>query len=82
MGAFQLPGTIVLTPEAVVQRFWLRASKVIPYREIMTIYAGRTGNVTRVLGSNRITITHTFNHSGSAEFRTELSRRSGKSVSF
>ena len=80
VGVFQLPGTIVLTPDSVVQRFWLRAHKVIRYPEIMAIQAARTGNVTRVLGDNRVTITHSFNHSASAEFRAELSRRSGKRV--
>lgn len=78
---FQIPGTIYLTDTAVEQRFWLRASKVIPYSEIMTVYAAaRGGSVTRVLGSNRVTITHGFNHSASETFRTELSRRSGKKL--
>ena len=78
----QVPGTIYLTPTAVEQRFWLRADKLIPYAEIMTVYAAaRGGSVTRVLGSNRVTITHGFNHAASAEFRTELARRSGKRLS-
>ena len=80
VGVFQLPGTIVLTPDAVTQRFWLRAHKVIRYPEIMAIYAGRTAKVTRVLGENRVNITHTFNHSGEAEFRAEIARRSGKAI--
>ena len=76
---FQVPGTIYLTPTAVEQHFWLRADRVIPYNEIMTVYAAaRGGSLTRVLGSNRVTITHGFNHSASAEFRRELERRSGK----
>lgn len=79
-GLYQYPGTIVLTPTAVVQRFWFRAQKIITYPEIMTVAAGRGGAVTTVLGDNRITITHTFNHAGSAEFRTELARLSGKPV--
>ena len=78
---FQVPGTIYLTPTAVEQRFWFRAGKVIPYADIMTVYAAaRGGSITRVLGSNRVTITHGFNHSASAEFRAELSRRSGKKL--
>ena len=77
---FQLPGTIVLTPVAVTQRFWLRASKTIPYSEIIGVAAAATGAVTRVLGSNRTAITHTFNHSASAEFRAELARLSGKKL--
>ena len=77
---FQLPGTIVLTPSSVTQRFWLRASKVIPYAEILGIAASRSGSVTRVLGANRTAITHTFNHSASTEFRADLSRLSGKQL--
>ena len=75
---FQLPGTIVLTPTAILQRFWLRSSKTIPYPEIIGIAASPTGSVTRVLGANRVAITHTFNHSASADFRTDLARLSGK----
>ena len=78
---FQLPGTIVLTPTAVTQRFWLRASKIIPYAEILGIAASRSGSVTRILGAKRLAITHTFNHSASAEFRADLTRLSGKSLS-
>lgn len=79
---FQIPGTIYLTATAVEQRFWLRAAKAIPYAEIMTIYAAaRGGSITRVLGANRVTITHGFNHAASAEFRAELARRSGKRLS-
>ena len=77
---FQLPGTIVLTRTAVVQRFWLRASKSIPYPEILGVAASPTGAVTRILGSNRTAITHTFNHSASAQFREELGRRTGKKI--
>lgn len=79
-GLYQYPGTIILTPTAVIQRFWFRAGKTITYPEIMTIAAGRTGAVTTVLGDNRVAISHTFNHAGSAEFRTELARLSGKPV--
>ncbi len=77
---FQLPGTILLTPTAVTQRFWLRASKSIPYPEILGIAASRSGSVTRILGANRTAITHTFNHSASADFRTNLARLSGKKL--
>jgi hypothetical protein len=79
-GFYQYPGTIVLTPTAVIQRFWFRAQKTITYPEIMAVAAARGGAVTTVLGDNRISISHTFNHAGSAEFRTELTRRSGKQV--
>lgn len=79
-GLYQLPGTIVLTPTVIRQSFWLRASKSIPYPEILGIAAARTGTVTRILGANRVAITHTFNHSASDEFRTELARLSGRPV--
>ncbi len=77
---FQLPGTIVLTPTAVTQRFWLRASKLIPYVDIIGISASSSGSVTRVLGANRTAITHTFNHAASAAFRADLARLSGKKL--
>ena len=80
-GLYQLPGTIVLTSTAITQRFWLRASKTIPYDQILGIAAARTGAVTRILGSNRTAVTHTFNHSDSAGFRAELARLSGKNLS-
>ena len=77
-GLYQLPSTIVLTPTAITQRFWLRASKSILYTEILGIAAARSGAVTRILGNTHTAITHTFNHSASAEFRTELARLSGR----
>ena len=79
-GLYQLPGTIVLTPTAITQSFWLRSSKSIAYPEILGIAAARTGAVTRILGANRTAITHTFNHSASAEFRAELARLAGRPV--
>lgn len=79
-GAYQLPGTIILTRDGVTQRFWLRAHKSISYIEIAAIQASRTSAVTRVVGSNRVVIVHTFNHAASAEFRADLERKSGKQV--
>lgn len=73
-GLYQLPGTIRLTPTALTQTFWLRASKSIPYGEILGVAASPNSTVTRVLGANRTTITHTFNHADSATFRAELAR--------
>ena len=75
---YQSPGTILLTPAAVVQRFWLRADKVIQYSEVMTIQNAQGGRFIRVLGDNRITITHTSSHADAEGFRTELERRTGK----
>lgn len=74
----QMPGTIVMTPTGLVQRFWLRATKTIAYPEIMTIQLTGAGRMTRVLGDNRVSITHTWNHCASAEFIKELERRTGK----
>ena len=79
-GLYQYPGTIVLTPTAVIQRFWFRAQKTITYPEIMTVAAARGGAVTTVMGDNRVTVVHSFNHAGSAEFRAELARLSGKRI--
>jgi small-conductance mechanosensitive channel len=75
----QMPGTITLTPTAITQRFWFRPSKAIQYNEVMAIQSGRAGT-TRVLGDNRVTITHTLNHSASAEFQQGLEHRTGKRV--
>ena len=75
---YQLPGTIVLTDAAVLQRFWLRAPKSIPYPDVMTIQMLLNGRQTRVLGANRTTITHTYNHSAAADFQSELASRTGK----
>ena len=76
--AYQLPGTIVLTPTAVIQHFWLRKDKAIQYHEVMTVQAIQAGRITRVLGDNRVAITHNTAHSDSEGFRTELARRTGK----
>ncbi|MCU1322135.1 MAG: hypothetical protein JWM43_1784 [Acidobacteriaceae bacterium] len=76
--AYQLPGTILLTPAAVVQRFWLRGDKSIQYHEVMTVQSIQAGRITRVLGDNRTTITHNTAHSDAERFRSELERRTGK----
>ncbi len=77
---YQSPGTILLTPTAVVQRFWFHADKIIQYPEVMTIQLAQAGRFTRVLGDNRITITHTSSHSDAQGFRAELERRTGKRI--
>jgi hypothetical protein len=76
----QMPGTIALTPTAITQRFWFRPSKSIQYNEVMAIQSVQGGRITRVLGDNRVRITHTQNHSASSEFQQELERRTGKRV--
>ena len=75
---YQSPGTILLTPTAIIQRFWFRADKVIQYPEVMTIQITQANRLTRVFGNNRITITHTASHSDAEGFRAELERRTGK----
>ncbi len=71
-GLFQLPGTILLTPSAITQTFWLRRSKSIPYTDVLGVAASPGSPNTRILGANHTTITHTFNHSDSQRLRTEL----------
>ena len=75
---WQMPGTIVFTPTGLVQRFWLRKEKAMRYDEIMSAQVVGAGKMTRVLGDNRVSITHTWNHSGQAEFIKELEQRSGR----
>ena len=75
---YQVPGTIVLTPTAVEQRFWLRGAKTIQYNEVMSIQLIGAGRMTRVLRDNRVSITHTWNHCAAEQFRKELERRTGK----
>ena len=76
----QMPGTIVFTPTGLVQRFWLRKTKTMRYDEVMSAQVIGAGRMTRVLGDNRVSITHTWNHSASDQFRKELERRTGKRV--
>jgi hypothetical protein len=76
----QMPGTISLTANGITQRFWFRQSKTIQYNEIMAIQVAQGGRVTRVLGDNRVQITHTSNHSAAEEFRQEVEHRTGKRV--
>ena len=78
IGVMQMPGTITLTPTAVTQRFWFQPSKAIQYNEVMAIQAMQGGRMTRVLGDNRVKITHTSNHCAAAEFQQEIERRTGK----
>lgn len=78
--AYQLPGTILLTPTAVIQRFWFRADKTIQYHEVMAIQTLQAGRITRVLGDNRTTILHNTAHADAERFRAELERRTNKRV--
>jgi hypothetical protein len=76
----QMPGTIALTPTAITQRFWFRPSKSIQYNEVMAIQAGPASRFIRVLGDNRVKITHTSNHCAAQEFQQEIERRTGKRI--
>ena len=69
-----------LTPMAITQRFWFQPSKTIQYSEVMAIQAMQGGRMTRVLGDNRVKITHTSNHCAAMEFQQEIERRTGKRV--
>ncbi len=46
----------------------------------MAIQAMQSGRMTRVLGDNRVKITHTSNHCAAVEFQQEIERRTGKRV--
>lgn len=80
LGIMQMPGTIVFTPTALKQRFWLQPSKSIPYNQILSVQGMQGGRMTAVIGGNRTRITHTSNHCAADEFRQEIERRSGKHV--
>jgi hypothetical protein len=80
LGLMQMPGTITLTPTEITQRFWFQPSKTIRYNEVMAIQAMQGGRMTRVLGDNRVRITHTSNHCAAAEFQREIESRTGKRV--
>ena len=80
LGLMQMPGTITLTPTEITQRFWFQPSKTIRYNEVMAIQAMQGGRMTRVLGDNRVRITHTSNHCAAAEFQWEIESRTGKRV--
>jgi hypothetical protein len=79
-GIMQMPGTITLTPMAIMQRYWFQPSKTIQYNEVMAIQAMQGGRMTRILGDNRVKITHTSNHCAALEFQHEIERRTGKRV--
>jgi succinate dehydrogenase/fumarate reductase cytochrome b subunit len=80
VGVMQMPGTITLTPMAITQSFWFQPSKTIQYNEVMAIQAIQGGRMTRILGDNRVKITHTSNHCAALEFQHEIERRTGKRV--
>jgi hypothetical protein len=80
IGLMQMPGTITLTPTSITQRFWFQPSKTIQYNEVMAIQAMQGGRMTRVLGDNRVKITHSSNHCAAEEFQRELAARTGKRV--
>ncbi len=74
----RLPGTILLAPDAVSQRYWFLKERVIPLDDVMLLQAYSAGRAVRVMGNNRVTITHTNNHAAQAEFRAEMELRTGK----
>jgi hypothetical protein len=76
----QAPGTIVLTPTAIVQHYWLLKDKVIPYADIMALQKTSAGRSIAILGDNRVRIIHTSNHSDQAGFEQAIEQRTGKKV--
>lgn len=80
IGVLQMPGTIVLTPTAATQKFWFLRSKSIPYTEVVALQTMQGGRITRVVSDTRVIISHTANHSASAQFQQEIQRRTGKRI--
>jgi hypothetical protein len=78
LGLMQMPGTILLTPTSIKQRFWLQPSKSMEYQDVVAIQGMQAGRMTRVLGNNGMKITHTSNHCAALEFQTEIERRTGR----
>lgn len=80
LGVAMMPGTILLGPGAVTQRFWFLPTKTIGYGEVMALQAMQGGRMVRVMGDNRVSITHSSNHSAADVFKVEMERRTGKRV--
>jgi hypothetical protein len=80
LGVMQMPGTIVFTPTAITQNFWLQPSKAIRYEDVTALQGMQGGRMTAVMGENRVRITHTSNHCAAVEFQQEIERRTGKRV--
>ncbi len=78
IGVLQMPGTIVLTPAAVTQKFWFQRSKSIPYTDVVALQTMQGGRITRVVSNNRVIITHSANHSASTQFQQEIQTRTNK----
>jgi len=79
-GIAPMPGTITLTGDAIVKRYWLMPDRTIPYNGVARIELKRRGRRIRIVGENGTVITHTVNHSGAQEFRRQLEQRTGKQV--
>ena len=74
----RLPGTITLTATGLEQHFWLLADKSIAYPEVMaSLEMGSRGGI-KVMGDNRVTITHSIYHVDAVRFRAEMAARTGK----
>ena len=76
----RMPGTITLGQLSITQNFWFIPSKEIPYADVMAIQSIQGGRMTRVMGNNRVTITHTANHCAAAEFQAAIAERTGKLI--
>ena len=74
----RLPATIVLGAEGLTQRYWFLKTRVIGYSEVMAVQSYVAGRAVRVIGSNRVTITHTNNHAAQTQFLAEMERRKGQ----
>ena len=74
----RLPATIVLGPETITQSYWFLKQRVIGYGEVTNVQSYVAGRAVRVMGSNRVTITHTNNHAAQGQFVAEMERLTAK----
>jgi hypothetical protein len=80
LGLLQYPGTITLGRQGLSQTFWFQKKKLIAYPEVMAIQRLAAGGAVRVVGDNRVIITHTNNHAASKEFQAAVEQRTGKTA--
>ncbi len=73
-----LPATIVLGPNAIRQRYWLRQIRSIDYANVAAIERVGWGRGVRVIGTDGVRVVHSVHHCASDEFRREIEQRTGK----
>ena len=78
LGFAPMPGTIILTRTAIVQRFWMRPAKWIEYGSVRSIDVTRHGRKVRIVGKNGVPITFTLNHCAAGEYLRQVEERTGR----